>query len=230
MLLADATTNILVPNGSRTRGCDRGGRVKFISIAGSGLLERADGFSGTLRSENQCQGLGVQGASIPDLLRDEALGWKEMQGCGGGTWVPPAALFPIYLEGEEKELCPPPRALLQPSAFLWVLCSRSIWTLVDHPLGCKQPVLLYLGHILLGLGKDVMDAAVPKIPVGLRPFTCQETAGCPLLLLVFKGSQMKFSRFPPALVPAASNVLPVSAFQLPLLVKLLFWSCFPSAS
>lgn len=110
------------------------------------------------------------------------------------------------------------------------LCSRSIWTLVDHPLGCKQPVLLYLGHILLGLGKDVMDAAVPKIPVGLRPFTCQETAGCPLLLLVFKGSQMKFSRFPPALVPAASNVLPVSAFQLPLLVKLLFWSCFPSAS
>lgn len=48
MLLADATDSILVPNASHARGCGKGGRVKIIPIAGSGLLERADGFSGAL--------------------------------------------------------------------------------------------------------------------------------------------------------------------------------------
>lgn len=100
-------------------------------------------------SEDQYQGLGALGASNTlTCLGDEALGWEEMEGCGGGTWARPLALFPISQahagmlrhfdhdgaklmgpwveesipgwERDEKELCPPTRASLQPPAFLWV--------------------------------------------------------------------------------------------------------------
>jgi len=148
-------------------------------------------------SKDQCQGLGALRAS------NTLLGWEEMQGCGGGTWAPPPAPFPI------SQTC------------------AGVLHRFDHD-----------GAKLLGSeGEDSIPgwggkgapstsqglAAATSISLGLLLCCCTSP-------FVFKGSQIKFSRFPPALVPAASNILPVCAFQLPLLVKLLFWSCFPSAS